>query len=57
MSKKLLTRLLLLATLASTVAMFRCVHCHGTGFHASTDNVCIFCAGKGHWNGKTAGTK
>ena len=51
MTRKTITRLLLITALAcsaSTMFKLRCTHCKGTGFHANTANVCIFCNGKGY---------
>ncbi|VGO23207.1 hypothetical protein [Pontiella sulfatireligans] len=49
MNRKTITRLLLVTALACAGSMFklRCTHCKGTGFHAGTNIVCIFCCGKG----------
>ncbi|VGO13909.1 hypothetical protein PDESU_02466 [Pontiella desulfatans] len=51
MNRKTITRQLLIAALAcsaGTMFKLRCTHCKGTGFHASTNVVCIFCNGKGY---------
>lgn len=47
--KRLTFVILLLALSCSASNMFklRCTHCKGTGFHVSTDIVCVFCDGKG----------
>jgi hypothetical protein len=51
MKRKAVTRLLLIGALActtSTMFKLRCTHCKGTGFHANTAIVCVFCNGKGY---------